>query len=233
MALRRVEQLVDQQARRWDLQRRASLERPTRPCIALSRLPGSGGDELGRCAAEKLDYGFFGIEIVDQIAREAGVQRHLVAGLDEQELNTIDRHISDAFGPDRFTESDYLRHLVRVIVTLGGRGMAVILGRGSPFILPEERALRVLVVAPTSARVERIARLEDVSQEEAAQKLIRAEVERREFLQHHFHINPDDPTLYELTVNTDTLGIEGAADVVVDALRSRFPLDRLGKATTL
>jgi cytidylate kinase len=193
-------------------------------------LPGSGAEELGHCLAEKLDYGFFGIEIVDQIAREAGVQRHLVAGLDEQERSLIDRHFSDVFRPERFTQSDYLRHLVRVVVTLGGRGMAVILGRGSPFILSGERALRVLVVAPRSARIRRLAQVEGTSEEEAARRLSEAEAERREFLEHHFQVNPDDPTLYELVVNTEMLGIEGAAEVVVDAHRRRVQADRRAKA---
>ena len=46
-----------------------------------------------------------------------------------------------------------------------------------------------------------------------------ATAERREFLRHHFGVDPYDPTLYDLTVNTDTLGIDTSVSLVVDALR--------------
>jgi cytidylate kinase len=36
-------------------------------------------------------------------------------------------------------------------------------------------------------------------------------------------VDPYDPTLYDLTVNTDTLGIDTSVSLVVDALRRAFP----------
>ena len=216
---RSPDELVDRQVRRWELGQRARAPRPRRRCVALSRLPASGGAELGQRVAEKLDYGFFGIEIVDRIAREQGIQRRLLAGLDEHVRSVIDRHLTDAFRLSAFTESDYLRHVVRTVATLGERGMAVILGRGSPFILTRDQALRVLVVAPTGHRVERLARARGLAEPDAVGQLDREDAERREFLQHHFGVNPDDPTLYDLVVNTGTLGIDRAAALVVDALQ--------------
>ena len=76
---------------------------------------------------------------------------------------TIERYLVDAFRGARFTESDYLRHLVRTVAALGERGAAVILGRGSVFILPPERALRVFLVAPREHRLERIAKQEHLA----------------------------------------------------------------------
>ncbi len=217
-----LDEIVDRQARRWEIARRAALPRSKRPCVALSRLPHSGGAELGQRVADKLDYGFFGIEIVEQIAQENRAQRRLVGGLDEHVRTVIERHLTDAFRSNSFTESDYLRHLVRTVLTLGKRGMSVILGRGSPFILSAEQALRVLVVAPTPMRIERLAGKDGVNLEEAAERLTWEDAQRRDFLHHHFGINPDDPTHYDLVVNTGTLGIEPAAQVVVDALHRRF-----------
>ncbi len=224
---RSLDALVEHQIRRWEIERRPGMSRPRGPCIALSRLPGSGGAALGQRIAEWLDYGFFGIEIVDQIAREQGIQRRLVTGLDERLRGSIDRYVADAFRSTRaFTESDYLQHVVRTVATLGERGMAVILGRGAPFILPAEQALRVLVVAPTPARIERLVKARGLSTREAAQRLEREERERLAFLRHQFGVDPDDPRLYDLVVNTGTLSIDSAAALVVEALRRRFPGNR-------
>lgn len=214
---------IERQIRRWELLQRAARPAPAKPCVALSRLPSSGGAELGHRVAEKLDFGFFGIEIVDQIARERGIHRRLLDGLDEHVRNVIDRYVVDAFRTGLVTESDYLRHIVHTITTLGERGSAVILGRGAPFILQAKRTLRVLVVAPTRARIARLSAERRVSEDEAAHLLERADADRREFLSRDFGVEPDDPALYDLVVNTETLGMDGASGLVVEAFGRRFP----------
>jgi cytidylate kinase len=218
-----VQQLLQRQALRWDLARRASGGRPApRPCIALSRFPSSGGATLGLDVAKALDFEFFGIEIVDRMAREQGLQRQLAEALDERVRSGIDRYLVDAFRAGTFIESDYLRALVRTVRSIGEGGGAVLLGRGAPYILPPERTLRVLVVAPMAARVERLAKARSLTLEQATRELKREHEERLQFLQHHLRVNPDDASLYDLAVNTTSLTREGACDLVVSAYRSRF-----------
>src|SRR5262245_65026122 len=106
--------------------------RPRRPCIALSRLPGSGADELGRRLADQLRYAFFGVEIVDRIARLAGIEQELIAGMDERVRGAIESVIDGLRNrPAPFSESAYVSRLVRVIATLGGGRWGGIVGRGS------------------------------------------------------------------------------------------------------
>ena len=50
---------------------------------------------------------------------------------------------------------------------------------------------------------------------------------RREFLSHHFRLDPDDPTHYDLTLNLGTLPLEIAAATAVETLRTRFPERRV------
>jgi cytidylate kinase len=217
-----VEALVERQARRWHVAHRSAESRPPAPCVALSRRPHSGAAEIGQRVARQLDFGFFGIEIVDRIAREHHVQRALVEGLDERARSLIERYVTDTFTRRAFTETEYLRYLVRVLATLGERGRAVILGRGSPYVLAPERTLRVLVTAPQAARAARLASSRGIEGPEAAEVLEREDAERREFLRQHFHLDPDDPLHYDLVVNTGTLGIGAAAELVVDAVHRRF-----------
>ena len=128
----------------------------------------------------------------------------------------------DAFREGAFVESDYLRHLVRTVRSIGEAGGAVLLGRGAPYILPRERTLRVLVVAPKEARIESLAKARDLSPAEAAVELAREDDERRRFLGYHFRVDPDDPTAYDLCVNTSLLPREAACAAVVAAHRCRF-----------
>ncbi len=220
---RSLDALVAYQVQRWALEEQQREPRGLLPCVAMSRLPHSGAAEVGRRVAEQLGFGFFGIEIVDRIAREQGIQRDLVEGLDERVRSGIDRWVVDAFRRQPFTESDYLRGVVRTVATLGERGLAVILGRGSPFILDPMRTLRVLVVAPRRWRVER--RIEETGEpaEQAEERVVLEDERRQQFLRSDFKVEPDDPGLYDLVVNTAHLGIDGASSLIVQALRGKFP----------
>ena len=97
--------------------------------------------------------------------------------------------------------------------------MAVILGRGAPFVLDPAKALRVLVVAPLERRVEDLAERESLPFSEAKARLATEDKQRLNFLS-QFGVDPNDPSLYDLVVNTDSLGHDAAAALVVDALHA-------------
>lgn len=218
---RRLDALVGYQLARWEA---AARPPATRPCVAIASLPGAGGEEVGRLVAEQLGYGLFGREIVDEIARRRNVSEDLMRGLDQRVRSVIDRYVADFVRHPRFNETDYLREIVRAVTTLGGRGLAVVVGRGAAFILPPEKALRVFVCAPPEMRVERWAKHtgDDPARAEAS---LRAEDARRaEFIRHHFGAEIEDPLAYDLVVNTGSLSIETAARAVVGVLHGRFEI---------
>lgn len=221
MASHSIQKLVEIQGRRWAQSQPLGAPR-FRPCVAISRLPYSGAHDVGERVAARLDYGFFGREIVDEIAKEEGVARDLVAGLDEHVESAIERHVIDGFRHRNFSESDYLRGVSRVVSTLAHRGAAVILGRGSAFLLDPSQALRVLIVAPVDARRTRLAELRKISLEEASERLRLEDQERAEFHRRSFHVEQDDPVHYDLVVNTATLGRPAAASLIVETLHRRF-----------
>ncbi len=222
MATHNVGALINRQMRRWEIQQPRSDE-PPRPCVAISRLPHAWGARVGRGVAERLDYGFFGREILESIAQEQGIRQRLVEGVDEQVLSTIDRVVADLFHLRSFTETDYLREVARAITTLGRRGSAVLLGRGATSVLPARSALRVLLVASVAVRAERLAASEGLAPDVAEKRLALLDQKRSEFTLHHFGVRQDDPVLYDLVVNTGTLEPEAAVDLIVEALRRRFP----------
>lgn len=216
----RVDALVAHQISRWQgSEPRGASGR----CLAIANLPGAGGEEVGRRLAEELGYGCFGREIVDEIARRRGIAQELLRGLDERVRNAIDRYLTDAFQERRFTESDYLKEVARLVTTLSRRGMAVIVGRGAAFLVPSEAALRVLVAAPFEYRLEHYAKEHQLARESAVERLRAEDARRFEFVRHHFGARLDDPLAYDLAVNTATLGIDAAVSDVVDAFRRRFP----------
>jgi len=226
MATRDVDRMIERQVHQWQAARRAE-ERRRRPSVAISRQPGSGGGALGRRLAERLGYGFFDREIVEAIARETGATQELVASLDERLRTAVERYVVDTFRRRPVTESVYLRALATVVATLSEGGGAVLLGRGAGFLVPPERSLRVLLVAPASVRVERVARLRGLSREAAAEAVAKADAERTEFIRHHFGVDQLDATLHDLALNTARLPEPLLDDIVLRALHALFPDARI------
>jgi cytidylate kinase len=220
MALtRRVDTMLGQQLARWEEATRAMHHRP---CVALASLSGAGGEEVGRRVAERLGYGHFGREIVDAIAERKGVPRELLQRLDERVRSAVDRYLADGVQDHRFTESEFMKEVERFVMPLARRGSAVFVGRGSAFLLDSAAALRVLVVAPFAARLERWAEERRLEPRDAAGALRQEDERRFEFVRHHFGARLDDPTFFDLAVNTDSLGLDASADQVVYGYRRRF-----------
>jgi cytidylate kinase len=218
---RSIQAIVEEQVGRWRQGQRSEAD--TGACVAISHLPGAGGAELGRSVAERLGYGFFDREIVEAIVKDAGTQGQLAAGLDEHVRGLVERYVIDTVRARSFAEGDYLKSVVRVVGTLARRGRAVLLGRGSACILTRNEALRVLVVAPREVRLERIARERGLASAAAREHLEHEEADRAEFFRHHFGVRQDDPALYDLSINTGSLSMALATELVVQALAGQFP----------
>lgn len=218
------DQMVNRQIQRWTHDEARQRSTRYRPCIALSRLPGSSAAELGSLVAQRLGFGFFGREIVDQIARQENIARYLVEGLDERMRHAIERFVHDGFSRlPHYTESQYHSQLLRVLGTLSKRGLSVILGRGAVYALPPESTLRILVVESRVGRIERLRRAKGLGREEASKRLDYEQDQRLQFVRHHFGLDADDASHFDLVVNTESLGITAAARLVHRAYFERFP----------
>ena len=78
-------------------------------------------------------------------------------------------------------------------------------------------------MAPSEWRQARLAKIHGVDSKEAAERLEREDEGRAEFWKRHFGVEHTDPMLYDVVVNTATLTIEGATDLVEAAFKKRFP----------
>ena len=192
-----------------------------RPCVAISRLPGTPAAELGQRLAERLDYAFFGIELVDEIARTQGVSRYIIEQLDEHVRSGLDRWLFDTFKHSTWDEVEHLHNIGRTVSTLAAKGAAVILGRGATFLLRHDQALRVQVVASRESREHRLADARNIDAKEARNVLAGEERERLHFLR-EFADEPNDPLHFDLVLNTDHHDIEYWVELVAGAVE-RLP----------
>ncbi|MEN6466439.1 MAG: cytidylate kinase-like family protein [Syntrophaceae bacterium] len=219
-----LENMIEKQIRKWEIEQRKKYKNPIRPVITLSRLPGALGGDLARKIAKDLQIDIYDQEIVEEIARNTNVSRKIVESLDEQDRSVLDDWIS-ALGEDHMWAYEYLGQLTKVICAIGTHGYSLIIGRGAGYILPREVSLRVLVVAPLEIRINNVMRKYGASEKDARRNVMRAEAERRAFIRKYFQADLTEPANYDLAINTENTDVEIAARIIKEMFNSRHWYD--------
>ena len=218
---RSVIKIIEEQVKKWQIMKvKEKKEAIFFPVITISREPGSGGRIVATELGKKLGLDVFHQEIINEIAESAQVSSRILESLDEKGLSVLDEWITSLVDKQHLWPDQYLRHLMKVIGTIGKHGSAVIVGRGANFVLPPEERIRVRIIAPLDVRVENVSSNFEVSAEDAKRHIIRTESERRAFIRKYFNADITDPINYDLVLNTGTLSIEAVADTIKSALES-------------
>jgi len=205
------------------------------PVITITRQYGSGGSEIARRVAEQLGWDVIDNEFVDAVARRAGLPRAEVAQWEERAPGLLERvaRALSAASPELFLAGDapsaerdeaaIVRVTERVITEAAAHGRIVLVGRGAQAVLARQPdALHVYVVASKAFRgrlaIERLG----VSPAVVEKRLEEIDRQRDQYVRTHYGRARDDVVNYDLVVNTERLGFEGAAGVVVGEARRRW-----------
>jgi cytidylate kinase len=222
---RSIESLVNAQIGRWELERtrRAQVEPVVEPpaVIVIAREVGAGGGAVARLVGDTLGFRVWDQEIVHTIADKSGLRESLLASLDEHATSALAELLATLRRRDE-AMSAYTQRLAEVVHAIARHGAAVLVGRGSQFLVDAKRALRVRVIAPRDLRAARFAAAKKMSVEEAARELVRADRDREVFVRKHFAEDVNAPLHYDLVVNTAEFSLGAARDVVVAAYQGRF-----------
>lgn len=221
---RPLENIIDEQIRKWQIEQRKKYKNPIRPVITMSRLPGAMAGTLAEKLARNLQIDIFDQEIVDDIAVNSSASRRIIESLDEQDRSVLEEWIS-ALGEGHMWSLDYLKQLTRVVCAIGTHGYSIIIGRGASLILPMDVSLRVLVIAPLETRVRNVMNMCDLTEREARSQVMRTESERRAFIRKYFHTDLTEPSNYDLVMNTENMDIDLCARIIEEVFNSRHWYD--------
>ncbi|HUZ00274.1 MAG TPA: cytidylate kinase-like family protein [Thermomicrobiaceae bacterium] len=218
--------------------------------VTISRHYGSGGGEVAARLAARLGWTLIDHQIVAGVAQQLGITHEEARSRDERAAGLVGR-VLDALltttpevpvTPDALpTQLGELYHaaVCRVLEEAVRARHVVIVGRGAQALLQSRRdVLHVRVVAPIARRVEYVTQREGLSESAARARIHAREQDRARYLQAHYHRTPDDPLLYDVTVNTGVLGLDGTVDLLLLALerkaaRLALPASELGPGAGL
>jgi CMP/dCMP kinase len=204
--------------------------------LTVSRLYGSGGSEVAAIAARELGWSLLDNAVVDAVAARMGLTVAEVRDREERVPSLVERLTSAmAMGSQEWmapiaeakrpTDEQLIEVTRRIIDAAIERGPLVVVGRGTQEMLAErEDTLHAFCYARRKALIARTMQREGVDAEEAARLVDTTNKERDQWVRLHWERDRRAHENYDLSVNTETLGIEGAADLIVAAARKRFRL---------
>ena len=191
------------------------------PIITISREPGSGGSEIARRLAKALNMDLIGGQIIQHVADSAKMSRKVIESLDEKEVTFRDTLLMSLFGESRPWPADYLKHLTRVIGTIGAFGNVIIVGRGANFILPQEKTFKVRIIAPLELRIKYFMDDSGYTRAEAEQYVVKRENNGKAFIRKYYSVDVADPKYYDIIINTEKISIGQATESIISAFNQR------------
>ena len=204
--------------------------------LTVSRLYGSGGSEVAAITAKLLGWSLLDNTVVDAVAARMGLSVAEVRDREERVPSLVERLTSamamgsqEWAGPiaaaKRPTAEQLIEVTRHVIEEAIASGPVVVVGRGAQAILAERQdALHVFCYAPRKALIARTMRREGVSAEDATRLVENTNKERDQWVRLHWERDRSAHENYDLSVNTDRMGIQGSAELIVAAAKSRFRL---------
>lgn len=172
------------------------------PVVTLARDYACGGEAIGAALAAALEVPYYDRELVEKIATAAHEDKSAMAMLDETDLDKWGLWLSSMFTGAKLHPSRYMRHLLNIVLWIGGTG-GVIMGRGAHLILSEHGAFRVRLVGSVKRCAARLAEEAGLDPATAEARVRQMNDKRARFVLDHFHTRIDEPTSYDLVVNTD------------------------------
>ncbi len=195
--------------------------------ITISREYGAGGSSVARTIAERLGWKLVDNQIVEEIARRAGMTTAEAQERVERSPTFVERLIRAlaASNPELLTPASVqppdaadaqLKRITEQVVAESATNHAVLVGRAASAVIGRrEDALHIKLVGSVEYRREVIAKRLGISAEEAARKVRDVDAHRAEYHRKWYARDWFDAHNYHLVINVGWVGLERAADVVV------------------
>jgi len=203
--------------------------------VTISRLYGSGGSEVAARVAKDLGWSLLDNAVVDAVAGRLGVTPSEVAAREERVPSLVERlvdamamgshewltPISSARRPP--TDEQLVEVTHHIVEEAIARGPLVVVGRGAQSMLAARGdALHVFCYASRAALIARSMAQDTLNEEDAAKLVDETNAQREQWVRKHWNRAWREHSNYHLAVNTEWLGLAGAADVITRTARGMF-----------
>lgn len=193
------------------------------PCITLSREFGCEGIPTARHLTEILStneypWVIFHRELISEISKKQEMLIDLTNTLEEEYRGYFHQYIEHLLSHKPLDLQVY-KKMAKTVRLLALRGRTIILGSGAAIIAPDiPNVLHVRLQAPVKFRIERVAKMMNISESQAKEEIKSREVKRQNFIYEFTRKDLTDPKYYHLVLDNSLLNAEQISQLIFQAL---------------
>jgi hypothetical protein len=214
---RKIIDIVEDRVQEWKQVPHSEKKQRRKPLLLISREAGTMAEEVALRLSKELDMHLYDDELISRIAEDAHTSETLVRSLDEKGTSFVENLLEGFIEPE-MTSSKYANSLYRILGTVDWHGNSIILGRGAAFYLRGRNNLLVRFVAPIEDRVRNLTNDKGMTEQEARRLIEETDKGRRSFVHKYFRADIDDAKRFDLVINSATMNVETATQVLKTAL---------------
>jgi len=190
------------------------VRRTLMPLITISYGIGTEGHDIARKVADDLNMDLYDDQKFQEMVVEHKIRAEEVKELDEKEPGFFDRLFSRK--PEIF-----LSIMDSVVFVIAQKGEGVIIGHGSQTLLQNFGcAMHVLIHNKMENRVQHLLKNQEMSRKAAEKTIHRSDSTQKGFFSFAYQREWNDPSLYDMVLNTEKMGNKLTAKIIVEATQS-------------
>lgn len=194
--------------------------------VTISREFGSGGREIGKKLAERLNIPFYDKELIYLAAKESGMCPEIFEAADEQATNSLLYSLSVGaypFSPHMTNFADASANdklfllQCNIIKKVAEESPCVIVGRCAYYVLQEQEqanCLNVFIQGDMPQRIERIEKLYCLPPQKAEEVIIKTDKRRKNYYNYYTGLKWGRMENYDLVLNSSKFGIDNSVKIL-------------------
>lgn len=192
--------------------------------ITIARQFGSGGHEIGRQLAKRLNIPMYDKELITHAAEESGLSEEVLHYFDEKPTNSLLYSLStgtysmSAGGVVNYSlpvNQQVFQAQFDAIRALAEKGSCIIVGRCADYVLEKHEGLvSVFVHGDLNDRMERVAEYDKITLPEAKNRIAKSDKHRASYYNFYSGKKWGVAGTYDLCINTSTIGYDNAVELI-------------------
>lgn len=202
----------------------------TKTVITIGRQYGSSGRLIGQKLAAQLGIKCYDKELLEHAANDSGICKELFENHDEKPTNSLLYSLvmdtySFGYSSAAFTDMP-MNHKVFLaqfdaIKKLAEEGPCVMVGRCADYALADRKnCLSVFIHADMNTRIRCITKKFDLTDAKAKDAIQKTDKSRASYYNYYTNKRWGDASSYNLSVDSGIFGIDGAVNLIVDAVKA-------------
>ena len=181
--------------------------------ITISREYGSGGRYIGKMIAQKLGIKLYDKEFVLKLADSTGLSTEYIEN-NEQRRKVLESLNNGYYSGLTNADELFIRES-ELIKEVSQKESCVIVGRCADFILKDNKnVIKIFVDSSMENKVKRATTYYHLNNENAKKEISRINKLRANHYKYYTEKDWNDPSNYDICINSDSLGIENCVDLI-------------------